>query len=250
MRSGLVDFHCHLDLYPDHAAAVERCERDGVFTLAVTTTPKAWPRNHELASATNHVRAALGLHPQLVADRAREIGLWEELLPRTRYVGEVGLDAGPRFYKSFDAQKEVFARVLSLCAAAGNKIVSTHSVRATKVVLDMIEQYMPPSRGRVVLHWFTGTTAECRRAVDLGCYFSVNADMLVNEKRAAITKTLPLDRILTETDGPFTQTDARPSRPSDVWIALEGLARLHGMSQPDISTKITRNLRTLLKEQI
>ncbi len=108
---------------------------------------------------------------------------------------------------------------------------------------------MPPSRGRVVLHWFTGTTAECRRAVDLGCYFSVNAEMLVNEKRAAITKTLPLDRILTETDGPFTQTDARPSRPSDVWIALEGLARLHGMSQPDISTKITRNLRTLLKEQ-
>src|SRR5690606_2573176 len=103
--------------------------------------------------------------------------------------------------------------------------------------------------GRVVLHWFTGTTAECRRAVDHGCYFSVNAEMLVNEKRAAITKTLPLDRILTETDGPFTQTDARPSRPSDVWIALEGLARLHGMSQPDISTKITRNLRTLLKEQ-
>ena len=53
MRSGLVDFHCHLDLDPDHAAAVERCERDGVFTLTVTTTPKAWPRNHELASATD-----------------------------------------------------------------------------------------------------------------------------------------------------------------------------------------------------
>lgn len=249
MRSGLVDFHCHLDLYPDHAAAVERCERDGVFTLTVTTTPKAWPRNHELASATRHVRAALGLHPQLVADRAREIGLWEELLPRTRYVGEVGLDAGPRFYKSFDAQKEVFARVLSLCAAAGNKIVSTHSVRATKAVLDMIEQYMPPSRGRMVLHWFTGTTAEARRAVDLGCYFSVNAEMLVNEKRVAITKALPLDRILTETDGPFTQTDGRPTTPSDVWIAVEGLARLHGMSQPDISAKITRNLRNLLEEQ-
>ncbi|MGD9914159.1 MAG: TatD family deoxyribonuclease, partial [Rhizobiaceae bacterium] len=48
MRSGLVDFHCHQDLYPDHAAAVDRCERDGVFTLTMTTTPKAWPRNHEL----------------------------------------------------------------------------------------------------------------------------------------------------------------------------------------------------------
>jgi TatD DNase family protein len=247
MQPGLVDFHCHLDLYSDHAAAVERCERDGVFTLTVTTTPKAWPRNHELASATRHVRAALGLHPQLVADRAHEIGLWE-LLPRTRYVGEVGLDAGPRFYKSFETQKEIFARVLSLCAAAGNKIVTTHSVRATKSVLDMIEQYMPPPRGRVVLHWFTGTAAEAKRAVDLGCYFSVNAEMLANEKRAAITQALPLDRVLTETDGPFTLTDARPTTPSDVWIAVESLARLHGMPSADISAKIMGNLKNLLKE--
>jgi len=248
MRPSLIDFHCHLDLYPDHLAAVERCERDGVFTLAVTTTPRAWPRNHELASATRHVRAALGLHPQLVADRAHEIGLWEELLPRTRYVGEVGLDAGPRFYKSLQTQKEVFARVLSLCAAAGNKIVTMHSVRATKAVLDMVEQYMPPPRGRVVLHWFTGTAAEARRAVDLGCYFSVNAEMLVNEKRAAITKTLPLDRVLTETDGPFAQTEGRPTTPSDVWIAVEGLARLHGLLPAQLSDTILRNLKSVLAE--
>jgi len=249
MRSGLVDFHCHLDLYPDHAAAVERCERDGVFTLTVTTTPKAWLRNHELASATRHVRAALGLHPQLVADRAHEIQLWEELLPRTRYVGEVGLDAGPRFYKTLETQREVLARVLTLCAAAGNKIVTAHSVRATKAVLDMIEQYMPPPRGRVVLHWFTGTAAEAKRAVDLGCYFSVNAEMLANEKRAAITKALPLDRVLTETDGPFTRTDARPATPSDVWIAVEGLARLHGIPAIYMSATILRNLKGLLEEQ-
>lgn len=248
MRSGLVDFHCHLDLYPDHAAEVERCERDGVFTLTVTTTPKAWRRNHELASATRHVRAALGLHPQLVAARAHEIGLWEELLPLTRYVGEVGLDAGPRFYKSFDAQKEIFARILSLCAGAGNKIITTHSVRATKSVLDMIERYMPPPRGRVVLHWFTGTAAEAKRAVDLGCYFSVNAEMLANEKRAAITKTMPLDRILTETDGPFTQTAGRMTIPSDVRITVEGLALIHGMQPADLSATIMQNLRTLLGE--
>ena len=229
---------------------MERCERDGVFTLTVTTTPKAWPRNHELASATHYVRAALGLHPQLVAERAHEIGLWEELLPRTRYVGEVGLDASPRFYKSFQTQKDIFARVLSLCAAAGNKIVTTHSVRATKAVLDTIEQHMPPTRGRVVLHWFTGTAAEAKRAVDLGCYFSVNSEMLANDKRAAITKTLPLDRILTETDGPFIQTDTRPITPSDVWIAVEGLARLHQIPPADMSDAIMRNLKSLLVEQV
>lgn len=249
MRSGLVDFHCHLDLYPDHSAAVERCEHDGVFTLAVTTTPKAWLRNFELSSRTRYVRAALGLHPQLVADRAHEIGLWEELLPQTRYVGEVGLDAGPRFYKSLEIQKEIFARVLSVCASTGDKIISTHSIRATKNVLDMIEKYMPPSRGRIVLHWFTGTAKEAQRAVELGCYFSVNAEMLVNEKRTAITKTLPLNRILTETDGPFTQTSGRPASPADVWIAVEGLARLHGTSPSQMTESIRSNLKSLVTER-
>lgn len=249
MQSPLLDFHCHLDLFPDHASAVARCERDGVFTLAVTTTPRAWPRNYELASSTRYVRAALGLHPQLVADRAHEIGLLEELLPQTRYVGEVGLDASPRFYKSFEEQREVFGRVLSLCAAAGNKIITTHSVRATKTVLDMVERYMPPPRGRIVLHWFTGTKSEAKRAVDLGCYFSVNATMLANEKRASITKAIPLERILTETDGPFTKTDSRPTTPSDVWIAVEGLSRLHGMTPESMANIVMRNLKRLLVEQ-
>lgn len=244
----LVDFHCHLDLYPDHADAVARCEREGVFTLAVTTTPKAWPRNQELAAATRHVRAALGLHPQLVAERSHEIALWKELLPRTRYVGEVGLDAGPKFYRSFERQKEVFVEVLTSCAAASDKILTVHSVRATKVVLDMIEKHLPPTRGRVVLHWFTGTAAEIRRAVDLGCYFSVNAEMLANERRAVANRAFPLNRVLTETDGPFTRTGVRPSEPSDVWRAVDGLASLHGLEAVDVGRRIGANLKALLGE--
>ena len=65
-----VDFHCHLDLYPDHAAAIAQAEAAGIYTLTVTTTPKAWPRNRELTEGTRYVHAALGLHPQLVAERA------------------------------------------------------------------------------------------------------------------------------------------------------------------------------------
>ena len=242
----LVDFHCHLDLYPNHSAAVEQCEREGVFTLAVTTTPKAWPRNHELSSRTSHVRAALGLHPQLVAERGHEIALWRELLPRTRYVGEVGLDAGPRFYSSFDQQTAVFREVLLACAAASDKILTVHSVRATKIVLDMIEAHLPAARGKVVLHWFNGTASEIRRAVDLGCYFSVNAEMLANEKRRVMNLAFPLERILTETDGPFTQTGGRPTEPVDVWHAVKALAALHKVDVEEMGRRIGANLQTLL----
>ena len=65
-----VDFHCHLDLYPDHVGAIAKAEASSIYTVAVTTTPKAWPRNRELTLKTRYVRAALGLHPQLVAMRS------------------------------------------------------------------------------------------------------------------------------------------------------------------------------------
>lgn len=245
--SGLVDFHCHLDLYPDHAFAIREADEAGVFTLAVTTTPLAWPRNHELTRNTKYVRAALGLHPQLVAERANELELWDRYLPQTRYVGEVGLDAGPRFYKSLDLQKKVFQHILQKCAIAGNKIVTIHSVRTASAVLDHIELDLPPTKGKVVLHWFTGSKAEMRRALDLECYFSINAAMLENDRHASMVALIPLDRLLTETDGPFTKTGDRPSKPDDVALVVEALSRLHRTPISTVATTIQANLRSLLE---
>lgn len=246
VTAGLVDFHCHLDLYPDHAAAVRDAEAAGVFTLAVTTTPRAWPRNKELAQHTKYVRAALGLHPQLVAEREIEIELWDRHLAETRYVGEVGLDAGPRYFKSLDVQRRVFQHILRRCALAGGKIITVHSIRSAKSVLDLVESHLPPGRGKIVLHWFTGTKSEARRAVDLGCYFSINARMLGNERHAPMMQAIPLDRMLTETDGPFTRTGDRPSQPSDVGSVVEALGQLHHLPVAGVASQIHHNLRALV----
>lgn len=245
---GGVDFHCHLDLYPDHEEAIARAEAARVYTLTVTTTPRAWPRNYELTRRTRYVRAALGLHPQLVADRAGELQLWEQYLPETRYVGEVGLDAGPRYYKSLDAQVEVFRHVLERCAEAGGKILTVHSVRSASRVLDMVERHLPRDRGVVVLHWFTGTKAEARRAVALGCYFSVNAEMLRTQRGEALVVDLPHDRILTETDGPFTQVDGRHAEPGDVGSAVTAIARCLNLRTQPLLDQIRANLRGLLSK--
>jgi TatD DNase family protein len=248
MMLALVDFHCHLDLYPDLDAAVKEAEDAGVYTLAVTTTPKAWPRNFDLTRLTRHVRAGLGLHPQLVAERHAEIALWESYLPQTRYVGEVGLDAGPQYYRSFDLQKEVFERILKQCATAGGKVLSVHSVRAATPVLDLVEACLPADRGQVVLHWFTGSKAEARRATELGCYFSINAAMMTKERGRDLIATLPLERLLTETDGPFTQVSGRPARPADVETTLDTLANLRGVTSEVAAEKVRTNLRTLLND--
>ncbi|MDN3219704.1 MULTISPECIES: Qat anti-phage system TatD family nuclease QatD [Pseudomonas] len=243
-----VDFHCHLDLYPDHERLIVECDQAGVATLAVTTTPKAWRRNRELAASSRHVRVALGLHPQLVAERESELPLLERLLEETRYVGEVGLDAGPQFYRSFEAQERVFKRVLEACSEQGGKILTVHSVRSVGKVLSHIERLLPTDRGTVVLHWFTGSPSEARRAVELGCYFSINSQMLTSAKHRNLVALLPSDRLLTETDGPFVQSEGRPTRPAtDIPKTVQALALLREQSSEQAAAQIISNLRDLVR---
>lgn len=242
---ALIDFHCHLDLYPDHETLVSECERLGIYTLAVTTTPRAWSRNRDIVLSTKRVRAALGLHPQVVAERAEELSLWEKYLPETRYVGEIGLDASPRYYRSMELQKKVFTRMLSCCAEAGDKILTVHSVRSASVVLDLIEAHLPNDRGRVVLHWFTGTKAEAKRAVELGCYFSINREMANSARGQALIGMLPIERVLTETDGPFTVVNGRQARPADVSLAIDSMAEIRRQPISEIMAALEDNLRRL-----
>lgn len=246
----LVDLHCHLDLYDDFPNVVTEAERAGVRTLAITTTPRAWSRNRDMTSGLRYVRPALGLHPQLVGENtSRELALWEKYLVEARFVGEVGLDAGRQYWHTLDQQKSVFEHVLRSCASAGGKVISVHAVRSAQIVLDMIEAFLPPDRGRVVLHWFSGSTSQARRAVELGCFFSVNMPMLTNERGRDLIMRLPRDHILTETDGPFTRHGDRPSRPSDVGRHLEVLGEVLGLAPRDIAVTIATNLRSLLDDK-
>ncbi|CUJ59067.1 TatD family deoxyribonuclease [Streptomyces cavourensis] len=245
-RARWVDFHCHLDLYPDHAQLIAECDREGVATLTVTTTPKAWSQNREMAAGANHVRVALGLHPQLVSEREQELGLFEKLLPEARYVGEIGLDAGPRFYRSFEAQERVFERILRMCAEQGNKVLTIHSVRTVAKVLQHLEKAFPTDRGQVVLHWFTGSAAEARRAVEHGCYFSINSEMLKSAKNRELVEKLPVDRLLTETDGPFVLASGAAVRPIAVSNTVAQLAELRRLDSEEMRRQIIRNLAALV----
>lgn len=245
VRPSYVDFHTHLDLYPDLKEAIRCCDDRRTATLTVTTTPRAFERNLELAEDSAFVRVGLGLHPQLVAERANELELLERLLPTTRYVGEVGLDAGPRHYRSFELQKEVFRAILTMCAKAGGKIVSVHSVRCARQVLDLVEEFFPKNSGTVVLHWFGGSAKDARRGVRLGCYFSVNEEMLASPRGCRVLAEIPDDRLLTETDGPFVQREGKSIDAGDVRRAVGMIAELTGGSLATTRRRIVENLRSL-----
>jgi TatD DNase family protein len=243
MASSLVDYHCHLDLYADHNQAFAETASAQVEVLAVTTTPRAFSKNRELASGHPSIRVGLGLHPQLIAEGHDELQLFEKLLPEARYVGEIGLDAGPRFFKSMQTQRRVFERVLMACAEQGGKILSIHSVRSARDVLTLLERcFFREKKGKAVLHWFGGSKAEAKRASDLGCYFSINREMLSATPRRELVASLPIDRLLTETDGPFTVTDDRPSRPADVQRTVFELAPIFKMQPDSLRAQIHANL--------
>jgi TatD DNase family protein len=239
----VIDFHCHIDLYPDPAAVAAECARRAIYVLSVTTTPSAWRGTSRLASNASRIRTALGLHPQIAHQRKGELPLFDELLPSTRYVGEVGLDGDPEFRLHHEDQLRVFRYVLAACRAAGGRVITIHSRRATGAVLDEIEAHS--GFGTPILHWFSGTPKELRRAVALGCWFSVGPVMLATEKGRSLATEMPRERILTETDGPFARVNDRPLFPWDVEGALKQLSEIWQVSLDEATAQITGNLRAL-----
>lgn len=239
----MIDFHAHLDLYPDpHAIACECIARD-LYVLSVTTTPSAWSGTASLTKGAPRIRTALGLHPQIAHERKGELPLFERLLPEVRYVGEVGLDGGPEYRRHWSDQEQVFSRVLDLCAQAGGRVMTIHCRRAATQVLDALMAH--PGAGTAILHWFSGTQRELARAVEFGCWFSVGPAMLAGDKGRALAAKMPRDRILTETDGPFTQVDGRPAWPWDADRAIEALSKIWFEPADAVQRRLVDNLRRL-----
>ncbi|MBA3915699.1 MAG: TatD family hydrolase [Acidobacteriales bacterium] len=111
----MIDFHCHLDLYPDPVQVRNECERRGIYVLSVTTTPSAWKGTSALAGNGTRIRTAIGIHPQLAHERRTELTLFDGIVLQARYVGEIGLDGAPEFRSGWESQVSVFTHVLSKC---------------------------------------------------------------------------------------------------------------------------------------
>ncbi len=180
----------------------------------------------------------VGCHPGLVgAQRAFISERFEQLITQTACVSEVGLDEKSRV--PMRLQLRTFDTVLHILQSSP-RITSIHSVGATDRVVHALEAR--PIQG-AVLHWWLGNYDQTIRALELGCYFSVNLSSI---RRRGILDLIPSDRILAETDHPFGDrhggADRRPGRVSDVEAAL---AKHYGVEADTIRTQTWQNLRDL-----
>ncbi|MES1938531.1 Qat anti-phage system TatD family nuclease QatD [Salinisphaera hydrothermalis] len=236
----MIDFHCHLDLYPDPQGVARECRERGLYVLSVTTTPSAWHGTSALAEGSPRIRTALGLHPQLARERAHELPLLEQLVYQVRYVGEIGLDGGSEYQSAWREQLHVFERVLASCRDAGGRVMSVHSRRASAAVLNMLEAHS--GAGTPILHWFSGPLRDLEHAIDLGCWFSVGPPMLRSARGRKLTARMPINRVLIESDGPFAKVDGRPALPWEASNVVDDLAVLWKMDRQQCEKQFLANL--------
>ncbi len=234
----MIDFHCHLDLYPDHESVIEQCDSAGIYVLSMTTTPKAWAKSNSLVKGRKKIRTALGLHPELAHERLEELSLFDYLINETKYVGEIGLDGSTNQKQHAAAQIHVFEHILKTSSVAGGKILSVHSRRAVDDVLKMLGQF--PDAGIPVLHWFTGTKHQLEKAIKQGCWFSVGPAMLKSKKGRELVSLMPRNKILPETDGPFVRVKGKETTPLDSSLVISDLSKVWGESI-DVTREILLN---------
>lgn len=206
-----MDFHCHLDLYPEAKEVSGEAALRNEFTWLVTTSPRAYEATSKVLGHVPRVLITPGLHPELVESRVGELPQLLRQMERATAVGEVGMDGSCRFKSSLPTQRQVFDAVVSRSRDLGGRVLSIHSRGAVREVLPILLKY--PGFGTAVLHWFSGTVSEMDAAYKMGCWFSMGPAAFESAAGRALAARLPRDRVVPESDGPFAKENGVPVRP-------------------------------------
>ena len=188
----------------------------------------------ELAKQYDYAYASVGSHP----DTAEEVN--EELIEEYRKlcklerkikaIGEIGLDYHYEPY-SAEVQKKAFSLQLELARELDMPVI-VHERDAHQDGMDMIRQF-PQVTG--VFHCYSGSPEMARQLVDMGWYIGFTGVLTFkNAKKAVQTaQSIPLERIVIETDCPYMAPEpfrGNRSDPSMVVKVAEKLGEIRGIS--------------------
>lgn len=247
----LVDHHCHLD-FPDFEserdAYVARAKAAGVGILVtISTRIRRYDIYRAIAEAYPDVYFSVGTHPHQ-AHEELDIPVDEIVRlaqhPKCVAVGEAGLDY---FYKKSppEAQAEGFRRHIEAARQTGLPL-EIHTRDADTDTVKILEDEMVKGAFKAVLHCFTGGEALARRAVDLGLMVSFSGviSFKKSEELRRVAATVPLDRLLVETDAPFLAPDpfrGKRNEPAYVVHTAAALANVKGVTTAELADATTAN---------
>ncbi len=251
LKLMLVDHHCHLDV-PAFAAdldgVIERAHGAGVgIMVSISMHMRRLGETLRIAEAHEGVFSSVGTHPHY-AHTELDIPV-EEMVRLSRHpkvvaIGEAGLDY---FYDKSprEAQMEGFRRHIAAAQETGLPLV-IHTRDADEDTAAVLEEEMARKPFKAVLHCFTGGADLARRAVDLGLMISFSGILTFKKSEAlrAIAASVPLERLLVETDAPYLAPGkhrGKRNEPAFVVETARELARVKAVSPAEIARITTEN---------
>lgn len=231
------DTHTHLDdikFDDDRELVIENLKGKGVsLAVNVGSDLASSARSIELAEKYDFIYAAVGVHPNEVGDMCD--GDLEKLTDMTRHkktvaVGEIGLD-----YHYDEPERNVqkiwFEKQLRLAQALNMPFI-VHDRDAHQDTVEIIKNV---GYFNGVMHCFSGSCEMAKIMLDLGFYISVAGQVTFKNapKVREVAKTIPLDRLLIETDSPYLTPEphrGERNNSANVRFTCEKIAELRGLS--------------------
>ena len=251
-----VDAHVHLSdpKYGKHVDnVIEDARRSDVVALVSNSTDlQTSLRNIELAERhPKFVYATVGIHPWNVKGLLQnELEQTTDLITNHRRnkgvvaIGEIGLDykyvnLGKKELMS--KQHEIFCRMLRLSEELSLPAI-IHSRGTTQEILDILVSY---NIKKVLLHWFSNPIELLPKIVERGYYISEGPATLFSSEIQEIVRQVPLNCLLTETDGPVRffkpPFNGETTTPAVISLIVDAVAKIKREKRMQVAEQIYRN---------
>jgi TatD DNase family protein len=229
-----VDTHAHLFELKDYELPQD------IYPVVIGYSHSSNRKAAELAKAKKYP-FALGIAPQTTVKQGiADLDEWVEFIRANKpnAIGEVGLD-----YKwaenigQVEGEKLVFRKMIELADEMKLPLVihSRNNPNENEVPKDAIEDIIEMTAGRkVLMHFYSGSEEQAVRISDAGGYISI-MHLRSKERRKAIN-SVPLDRLMIESDSPYVGRT-----PETVREAASYIAEVKGVSVEEVAKATTEN---------
>ena len=256
----LVDSHCHLNyegLSDQIPAVLARAGDAGVsHMVCICSRLSEFGVVSAVAEANDRVFCSVGIHPH---DVEKEPGTDVETLvdlashPKTVGIGETGLDF---YYENSprEAQERNFRTHIRAARATGLPLI-IHTRDADDTTIGILREEAEDGFFPGLIHCFTAGKAVADCALELGLYISLSG--IITFKNAedirTTVKSVPLERILVETDSPFLAPiphRGKANEPAYVVHTALKAAEIFGVSFEELATATTDNFFRLFTKAV
>ena len=246
----MMDTHCHLtykglDEIKDKIIIEAKEEMFGIVTCGL---PEDADKALQLANKYHDfVFVTLGIHPTDILDMSNEqIDDYKKFIIKNKSkiiaIGEIGLDYHwIKNENDIKRTKMVFIDFIYLAKKLNLPII-LHSRKAEEDVLKIIVEN---DVRNATFHSYTGNITLARKIIEEGYYISINTNIVNSKNSKKITKSLPIEMFLTETDSPFLSPyPNKINIPQNIKLVVETIAKLRNENFDNINQTLLENCKT------